>query len=226
MYFCFSYPHESQLAIIELLKIMKTILVSLATLLSTTTMFAQVGINTDTPRGAIEVNGDMVSNQLIFPKNLTPVEADIKKSYNLLVQNTVTNNIEILDVRTTDNTGIAALVTFELIAPNGDWVESFNTRIDATKYALVVLSGYFSENITGSTTTSALPGVGAKVVNNEWTLNADYPALNSTVTNGTQKWVITCSIFPKTYVKILPEQTVNMNNSGINLNEGGTPILN
>lgn len=205
---------------------MKTILVSLATLLSTTTMFAQVGINTDIPRGALEVNGDMVSNQLIFPKNLAPVEVDIKKSYNLLVQNTVTNNIEILDVRTTDNTGIAALVTFELVSPNGDWVEEFNTMIDATKYALVVLSGYFSVDVTGDANTSALPGVGAKVMNNKWVLNADYPSFANIVTTETKKWTITCSIFPKSYVKILPEQTVDMKNLETNLNSGGTPILN
>jgi hypothetical protein len=205
---------------------MKVLLISLTTLLLSTSMFAQVGINTTTPRSSLEVNGDMIAKQLIFPENLDPVTVDIKKSYNLLVQNTVTNNIEILDVRTTDNTGIAALVTFELIHPNGDWVENFNTQIDATKYALVVLSGYFSENITGASATSALPGVGAKVVDNKWVLNADYPAINSTVTNGTQKWVITCSIFPQSFVKIFPEQTVDMNGSGTNSNSGGTPILN
>ncbi|MDM1061787.1 hypothetical protein HXZ62_04295 [Empedobacter falsenii] len=38
---------------------MKTILVSLATLLSTTTMFAQVGINTDTPQRTLDVNGNL-----------------------------------------------------------------------------------------------------------------------------------------------------------------------
>lgn len=206
---------------------MKTILVALTSLFTSTFLFAQVGINTENPRGALDVNGDMISGQLIFPKNLDPVDESIKKTYNLLVQNTVTNNIELLDVRTTDNTGIAALVTFELVAPNGDWVENFNTRIDANKYALVVLSGYFSDNVSGTETAkSALPGVGAKVVNNQWILNADYPGISSSITNGTQKWIITCSLFPKTYVKIFPEQTIDMRNSNTNANTGGTPILN
>ncbi|MGV0923973.1 hypothetical protein [Empedobacter tilapiae] len=206
---------------------MKSKIILLTALLFTTLTNAQVGINTDTPRGALDVNGDMVSTQLIFPKNLEAVDESIKNEYNLLVQNTVTNNIELLDVRTTDNTGIAALVTFELVNPQGDWIESFNTKIDATKYALVVLSGYFSHNVTGSNNSSALPGVGAKVVNNQWVLNADYPALNldSSIKDGSQKWIITCSIFPKTYVKIFPEQTVNMNNNDTNTNSAGSPIL-
>ena len=204
---------------------MKTIFVSLALLLFTTTTIAQVGINTNTPRGALDVKGDMVSSNYILPINIDPVDVSIKDSYNLLLQNTVSNNIEILDVRATDNAGIAALVTFELKAPNGDWVENFNTRIDANNFALVVLSGYFSSNITGtSSTESALPGVGAKVVDGTWYLNADYPGMNSSVTNGDQKWIITCSLFPKSFVKIFPEQAIDMKNLATGV--ASNPILN
>lgn len=64
---------------------------------------AQVGINTDYPRGALEVNGSMIAEEIIFPENLPPVTEDIRNDYQLLIQNLNTHNLEILDVRETDN---------------------------------------------------------------------------------------------------------------------------
>lgn len=184
---------------------------------------AQVGINTTNPRGALEVNGSMIAEEIIFPENLPSVTEEHKKDYHLLIQNLATHNVEILDVRETDNIGIAALVTFKLENPQGDWIESFNTKINATNYALVVLNGYFTDNVKDN---NALPGVGAYVNgNNEWVINADYPSVNARG-DLPRAWVVRCSIYPKNFVKIFAEQDVNMNDQGVNENTNGTPLVN
>jgi hypothetical protein len=184
---------------------------------------SQVGINTDNPRGAFEVKGSMIAEEIIFPENLPAVTEDIKKDYQLLLQNLNTHNLEILDVRENDNIGIAALVTFKLENPNGDWIQAFNTKIDASKYALVVLNGYFTDNVKDN---NALPGVGAYVnSSNQWVINADYPSVNAT-NNLARAWVVRCSIYPKNFVKIFSQQDIDMGGKGRNENLEGTPLVN
>ena len=186
----------------------KIFIIILTTILNNLT--AQVGINTNSPRATLDVNGDIVVNELIFPKNLEAITPDINDVYYLLVQSQEGDkNIRLLNVNDSKNPGIAALVTLKLKDPKGDWIESFNTKIDATKYALVVLSGYYTVDV-GSENINALPGIGAFVKNGTWHINADYPALDRTNTTTENAWIISCSIFHKNYVKILPEQTIDM----------------
>lgn len=175
---------------------------------------AQVGINTDNPRGVLEVNGDVIADEYIFPKNLEKVTQETKDLYYLLVQNQDENkNIKLLDIKDSKSPGIAALVTLRLEDPNGDWIESFNTNIDATEYALVVLSGYYSNNV-GSGKNNALPGIGAFVKDNKWFINADYPSLNDKGNGAKRAWIIQCSIYHKNFVKLFPQQNIDMENKG------------
>ncbi|HEY4540386.1 MAG TPA: hypothetical protein VIG94_10300 [Faecalibacter sp.] len=192
-------------------------------LLSLVFSYSQVGINTEVPRGILEVNGDIIANDYVFPKNLESVNDEIKDLYYLLVQSQdETKNIQLLDIEDSKSPGIAALVTFRLHKPDGDWIQSFNTKIDATKYALVVLSGYFTHNV-GSGSNNALPGIGAYIKENVWYINADYPSLNNLETTEEYAWIIRCSIYHKNYVKIFNQQNIDMNNSGTKT--ASTPLL-
>ena len=192
---------------------MKKILI-IALLFTLAQLTAQVGINTDIPRGSLEVKGDIVANEYIFPENLDLVQDEIKDLYYLLVQTQDSDkNIKLLDVTDSKSPGIAALVTLKLTGPDGDWIKSFNTKIDASKYALVVMSGYYTDNV-GYQNVSALPGIGAFIQDNTWHINADYPSLDRKNENNENAWVISCSIFHKNYVKLFNEQTIDMENSG------------
>lgn len=177
-----------------------------------------VGINTESPRVKLEVNGSYRSDKIISG-NLDPVTAVEKDRYLLLNHSSNDNRIRRMDPNTSLTPGLASIVTYKLNNINQDWVESFNTKISADDYSLLVLSAYFDRNVVGGTT--AIPSYGVKSVNNEWILYADYSQVAST-TNGT--WTFVCAIYPKTYVKIFSEKPA-FNFNGSSTGSDTAPIL-
>jgi len=159
-----------------------------------------VGINTVNPRVKLDVNGSYKSKKIIIEK-LNPITSNEKSRYLLLNQSTLDNRIRRIQPDQTLTPGLASIVTYRLSDVNLDWVESFNTKINATDYSLMVLTAYFDRNVVGSTT--AIPSYGVKSVNNEWVLYADYSEVASS-TNG--NWTFVCAVYPKTYVKIFNEK--------------------
>lgn len=185
-------------------------LLTLFSLLSAIPLFAQVGINTDSPRvgAAMDVNGSMKSANALLPENLPPITIQEKESFVYLVQNQSTNAIELLDLSASGTGGISSILTYRLEDVNGDWVRDFDTKISATNYALVILSAWFDQDLNGDN--PAPPVARAKESGGTWFLEADYSAVAST-NNGS--WYITCVVYPKTYAKIFPLQVVNMGNT-------------
>lgn len=178
-----------------------------------------VGIQTTTPRVKLEVNGSYRSDKIITG-NLDPITAVEKDRYLLLNHSDADNRIRRMDPNLSLTPGLASIVTYKLTNINRDWVERFNTKINATDYSLMVLSAYFDRDVVGGTT--AIPSYGVKNVGNEWILYADYSQVAAT-TNGT--WTFVCAIYPKTYVKIFEENPA----FDLNGNSTGTdtaPILN
>ena len=210
---------------------MKTIVFSSIFLLGTI-LFAQVGINTDNPRPgvALEVYGTMKAKKVIFP-DLPPVTLQDRDSFLYLVQDQTDNSLGMLDLTASNGSGgnnaggISTLLTYVIENVNGDWVLDFDTRINASNYALVVLSASFDRAVEGSN--PALPIAGTKVgTNGNWHLEADYSAVQSS-SNG--KWTINCVAYPKTYAKIFPQQNVTINNSSTGNNTTGSatqPLIN
>lgn len=178
-----------------------------------------VGINTETPRVKLEVSGSYRSDKIITG-NLDPITAVEKDRYLLLNHSDSDNRIRRVNPNLSLTPGLASIVTYKLTNINLDWVERFNTKINATDYSLMVLSAYFDRDVVGGN--MAIPSYGVKNVNNEWILYADYSQVAST-TNGT--WTFVCAIYPKTYVKIFEEQpTFDLN--GTSIGTDTTPILN
>lgn len=206
---------------------MKTIVFSTIFLLGSI-LYAQVGINTDNPRPgvALEVNGTMKTKKIIFP-DLPPVTPDDRDSFLYLVQDQTDNSLNMLDLTAGGGSsagGISTLLTFVLQNVDGDWVLDFDTKINATNYALVVLSAHFDRAVDG--TKPALPIAGTKIENGTWHIEADYSAVSSE-TNGT--WTINCVAYPKTYAKIFPQQNVTINSSSTGDSQSGaaaTPLVN
>jgi len=177
-----------------------------------------VGINTANPRVKLDINGSFKASKIITG-NIPLITAVEKDRYVLLNQSTTDNRIRRVDSSLPGAPGLASIITYRLTNIERDWVESFNTKINATDYSLIVLSAFFDLDVEG--TTIAIPAFGAKDVNNEWILNADYSELKST-TNGT--WNIVCAVYPKTYVKIFPEKgPFNLNNTSTGTDP--SPIL-
>lgn len=196
----------------------KTLSISL--LIASMQGFCQVGINTDSPRPgvALDVQGTFKAKSLIAP-SFPPVSVSDRDSFLYLVQDPSDHSVSMLDLTATGSNGsggISTLLTFKLTNVNGDWVQNFNTRIDANQYALVVLSAWFDQSLVG--TKPALPIAGTKEVDGVWYLEADYSAIKSN-TNGT--WYIQCVAYPKTYAKIFPQQHVVINSSSSGNNTTG-----
>ncbi len=172
--------------------------------------FAQVGINTETPRpgSALDINGSMKAANVLLPQNLPAISPTERETFVYLVQNQTTGAIEHLDLAATGSTtgGISSILTYQLTNVLGDWVLDFDTKISATDYALVILSAWFDQDLEGNN--PAPPVARTKQIGDTWHLEADYSAVSSDA-NGT--WNITCVVYPKTYAKIFPLQTVNMN---------------
>ncbi|MFV0158396.1 hypothetical protein OBK24_08025 [Empedobacter falsenii] len=170
---------------------------------------AQVGINTDSPRSgsALDVNGSMKASTVLLPENLPFISTKEKDTFVYLVQNQATGAVELLDLSVGGSGRISSILTYQLKNINKDWVLDFNTKINSTDYALVILSAWFDENLLGNN--PAPPVARTKEINGTWHLEADYSAVASE-NNGT--WYITCVVYPKNYAKIFSLQEIKMNN--------------
>ncbi len=183
-------------------------------------IYAQVGIDTDSPRAgsAMDVNGSMKSSSILLSEILPPITATERESFIYLVQDQTTGAIESLDLSASGTGGISSILTYQLANVNGDWVLNFDTKISSSDYALVILSAWFDQDLEGNN--PAPPVARTKEENGTWRLEADYSAVSSDA-NGT--WNISCVVFPKTYAKIFPLQTVNMNENSTAV--AATPIV-
>lgn len=185
--------------------------------------YAQVGlgINTSNPRTDLDVNGSSYSNNIIVG-SINEITAEEKDRYLLLTQSTTDNSIKKIDPRVSGSPGIATIATYKLQNVAGDWVEQFNTRINTTDFAVVILSAYFDRDLTlGTSGILAMPSFGVRNIGGFWNLYADYSGM-APVSNGT--WTFVCAIYPKTYVKLFEERTKDLGNTSSGTE--ASPILN
>lgn len=187
----------------------------------TTNAQVGIGINTDKPRTDVDINGSFKSDNIIAGV-VNQIGLEEKDRYLLLTQNISDNSIKKIDPRVAGSPGIATIATYKLQNVGGDWVESFNTRINTTDFAVVILSAYFDRDLSlGSSGILALPSFGVRNIGGFWNLYADYSGMSS-LTDGT--WTFICAIYPKTYVKLFGERTKNLGNTSSGTE--ATPILN
>lgn len=187
----------------------------------TTNAQVGIGINTAKPRTDLDVNGSFKSNNIIAG-TVDQIGLEEKDRYLLLTQNTSDNSIKKIDPRVAGSPGIATIATYKLTNVGGDWVEQFNTRINTTDFAVVILSAYFDRDLSlGTSGILAMPSFGVRNIGGFWNLYADYSGMSS-LTNGT--WTFVCAIYPKNYVKLFGERTKSLGNTSSGTE--ATPILN
>jgi len=187
----------------------------------TTNAQVGIGINTAKPRTDVDINGSFKSDNIIAGV-VDQIGLEEKDRYLLLTQNISDNSIKKIDPRVAGSPGIATIATYKLQNVGGDWVENFNTRINTTDFAVVILSAYFDRDLSlGSSGILALPSFGVRNIGGFWNLYADYSGMSS-LTDGT--WTFICAIYPKTYVKLFGERTKNLGNTSSGTE--ATPILN
>ncbi|RMA64416.1 hypothetical protein [Ulvibacter antarcticus] len=182
---------------------------------SFTHSFAQVGINTTTPRTTLEVGGDLRVSESLEIGTLNPlVDADTST---FLIQNN-SNYIKSLDVSNPTGAALGYIQEYVITNPELDWVRDFNTGIDSKDYVLIVLSASYDLELKISTSSNAvdnssLPYTATFIQGNKWHIIADYPMVANKDTSAIGTWTITTLIFSKDLSKQLGSLNIPMLNA-------------
>ena len=185
--------------------------------------FAQVGINTTEPRTMLEVAGDasIQGGDLKVAEIRSIQDGD---QGHLLAQ-TQDNLIKDLDIINQDGVALAYFQEYVLTNMDGDWVANFNTKVDATKYGMIVISAFFNLDaiMVKYPKTFTIPSASAFIEGGTWRILADYPSAEKSG-SGAGVWTITTLILTKSVYKELTKQTVKM--AGKTSGAAATPIIN
>jgi len=161
-----------------------------------------VGINMNTPSATLDVNGnlkirttDAVSNSF---NNVSPLVIDNNSKELKIVQSS------------TGNTFAINYIIYHLNHVNRDWVNNFDTKINTTDYAVVVVGSYFTETLVATEGSFNPLDIYAFEEGGTWRIKADYYYGAST---GNGSWAVYCLIINKSILKMLPLVSINMNGS-------------
>lgn len=118
---------------------------------------------------------------------------------------------------TIEGAAIAYFQEYELfnLGGGGDWVDDFDTSIDATRYVVTVISAYFSKGLemsAGSANNFVIPYVSASISDGTWHITADYASANPVSSGPAGRWIVSTLILSKDFSKQLSQQVVNLSN--------------
>jgi len=178
-------------------------------------LFSQVGINTKTPRTALEVAGDMQISSGIEITNFNSLTDGETSTF--LIQD-ADDTIKTMDVSNPTGAALGYIQTYEITNPEEDWVKNFDTGIDATDFVLITISAYFDRELdlsdnTNETDNTTTPYSAGFIENGTWHLIADFPVAANRYASEIGTWTITTLIFSSDLSKQFGTITVPMSNS-------------
>lgn len=185
----------------------------------------RVGINTDKPEQKLHVNGSMKANKVILDKS--PYNGSVPKlgaseDYSFLLKSVVENRITTYNVQATGSNVFPApfgVLTFNITTDpeDKDWVNEFDTKINADKYIAVL--NYFNFNLpvvvdkSTNVKTTPIAQVFTYEKNGTWWIKADYHGFAPPTSTLDGLWEINLMIFDKSFAKSF-SIPVNMNGAG------------
>lgn len=185
---------------------------------------SQVGINTTTPRKALEVAGSMKISDSIEISQINALK-DLDTSTFLIQDNQ--QFVKTLDVSNPTGTALGYIQVYLIENPNLDWVLDFDTKVSANDYVLNTISSHFNRELIMNTSegrNSSIPYTSAFIKNGTWHIIADYPSANNKNRTEIGTWTITTLIYSKDLSKQFGTVNIQMNN-GSN-GSATTPIIN
>jgi hypothetical protein len=172
-----------------------------------------VGIGTTTPRTTLEIAGGMIISQkleLLRKEAMTDID-----SSTFLIQNGV-DEIKILDVSNPTGAALGYIQKYVITNPQGDWVNDFDTEVNADEFVLISISAFFDKELTLSGTDTAenasAPYTAAFIKNGTWHLIADFPAVSNRYSSEIGTWTFTTLIYSKDLSKQFGIVNIPMNN--------------
>lgn len=186
---------------------MKKTITSIFTFLSVLA-FSQVGIKTQTPRGALDVNGSLLIDSYLILEETKDATGD----FHLLVRSedtTPVGEVKKLDV---DKRAVAPVNKYNVVINNVDraTVLNLNTNLDASKYYLGLAEAYFDAPVRRFSLQSTGSGSPSVPVHGTYKtavgVNADGKYTVSLNFNGAQSsangtWHVSFIVFEKILVK-------------------------
>ena len=191
---------------------------------SCASIYAQVGINTTTPREALEVAGDMKISETITIKNIEPLQDSDTSTF--LIRDEA-DFIKTLDVSNPVGAALGYIQEYVIENPNLDWVLDFDTRVDASQYVLNTISSNFNRELKMNTTGGvnfSIPYTSAYIRNGTWHIISDYPLANNKNEQEVGTWTITTLIYSKDLSKQFGNVEILMNNGSTG--SASQPVIN
>lgn len=191
------------------------VLIFAISLLATSYVNAQVGINTTTPRTTLEVGGDAVVSGNITIGNYTSLTSSEQSTF--LIQDG-DNNVKALDVSNPTGAALAYIQEYQIVNPDEDWVREFDTGIPASEFTLITISANYDVELNtsdsnGASDNSSLPYTATFVKAGTWHIIADYPMAANLDPSEIGTWTIKTLIFSNDLSKQFGSIEVPMSNT-------------
>ncbi|MCW3160217.1 hypothetical protein [Chryseobacterium oryctis] len=187
-----------------------------------------VGINTPNPEEKLHINGNLQVDDLHIENDFSKL--DTNEKYTFLIKSPSPDNKITSYNYLTDTQDTAATLNFiqfkiDTDDSDGDWINEFDTKINASKYIVVISSFGFNLPVFNSSDTkyTPVPQIFAKInpTTNTWVLKADYDSFKPNETGG--QWTLNLLAFDRSQANLMAHVNVNMNNN--ETKSATTPLL-
>lgn len=181
-----------------------TKIISMALVVSAVLMNAQVGINTATPEKELTVNGTMKTSGMVFKKPMEKLGAN--ENYTFIIKSPVPENkiTAYNDSFVPNSPAPINLIQFKITCDpsDKDWVNQFDTKINAQKFFVVISSFGFTQPVRSSTDwVTPVPQIYAYPTGGTWKLKADYQGFSPVSSLPTGEWTLNLLVFDRSYAK-------------------------
>ena len=180
-----------------------------------------VGINTNNPQAKLHVNGNFQSDRVVLGSTFTKLINN--ENYSFLIkspapENKITSYNSLFD---TENAPAPLnLIQYKITTSSSDkdWINRFDTKINANKYVVVIAS--FGFNLPVSSSSSDLSPyypvhqIYAQIdsTTNTWILKADYDSFRPNG-SGDGVWTLNLLVFDRAYANLMSTVNVNLNSN-------------
>ncbi|KXH85877.1 hypothetical protein [Chryseobacterium kwangjuense] len=180
-------------------------IISMVLLLSAAGINAQVGINTTKPEKDLSVNGTMKTSGMIFKKPLEKLGAD--ENYTFVIKSPAPENkiTAYNDSFVPNSPAPINLIQFKITCDpsDKDWVNQFDTKINSSKFLVVISSFGFTQAVRtySADWLTPVPQIFAYSSGGTWKLKADYQGFAPDSAFPTGVWTLNLLVFDKAYAK-------------------------
>ncbi|MEY8761283.1 hypothetical protein [Chryseobacterium tongliaoense] len=164
-----------------------------------------VGINTTTPEKELSVNGTMKTSGMFFKDPIEKLGTD--ENYTFIIKSPAPENkiTAYNDSFVPNSPAPINLIQFKITcdASDKDWVNEFDTKINAKKFLVVISSFGFTQPVRtySADWLTPVPQIYAYNTGGTWKLKADYQGFAPDSALPAGVWTLNLLVFDRSYAK-------------------------